>query len=114
VVDRGQWRLTGASDSIGFRERGTCGGFGAGCLSLIGCAEYKAKLAAERAAVDDAKCQSYGAKPGDPAYVQCRAQLDAARTLATATENSGGAAQPVKPVDIPTPRTQPWGLPRAP
>jgi hypothetical protein len=84
------------------------------CLLLVGCAEYKAKLAAQRAAEDDAKCQSYGAKPGDPAYVQCRAQLDAARTVASATENSGGAAQPVKPVDIPTPRTQPWGLPRAP
>jgi hypothetical protein len=26
----------------------------------------------------DAKCRSYGAVPGTPAYVNCRAQLDAA------------------------------------
>ena len=36
-------------------------------------------------AEDDAKCQSPGGKPDDPAYVQCRAQLDAARTQAAAT-----------------------------
>jgi hypothetical protein len=39
----------------------------------------------------NAKCQSYGAKPGDPAYVQCRAQLDAAATQASATYS---ASQP--------------------
>jgi hypothetical protein len=55
-------------------------------VGLSGCAEYKARLAAQQAAEDDAKCQSYGAKPGEPAYVQCRAQLDAARTQAAATE----------------------------
>lgn len=27
----------------------------------------------------DAKCQSFGAKPGTEAYVNCRAQLEAAR-----------------------------------
>jgi len=83
-------------------------------LLAVGCADYKAKLAAERAAADDAKCQSYGAKPAEPAYVQCRAQLDAARTVASAAADAGGGVQPVRPVDIPTPRTQPWGLPRAP
>jgi hypothetical protein len=45
--------------------------------ALAGCVDV--------AKVDDDKCQSYGAKPGEPAYVQCRAQLDAARTQATAT-----------------------------
>jgi hypothetical protein len=36
------------------------------------------------AEADDAKCRSYGATPGSPAYVQCRSQLDAARTQALA------------------------------
>ena len=58
------------------------------CLLLGGCADYYAKLAAERAAADDAKCLSYGAQRGDPAYVGCRAQLDAARTQAQATRAS--------------------------
>lgn len=48
--------------------------------ALIGISETL--LAREQAAADDAKCQGYGAKPGEPAYVQCRAQLDAARTAA--------------------------------
>jgi hypothetical protein len=30
------------------------------------------------------KCESYGAKKGEPAYAQCRARLDAARTRAVA------------------------------
>jgi len=63
-------------------------------LLLSGCAEYKAKMAAEQAAEDDAKCHSYGAQQGDPAYVQCRAQLDATRTQARATE-AGGPPPPV-------------------
>jgi hypothetical protein len=46
---------------------------------LAGCAS-DAEIAQRRAIVDDGKCQSYGAKPGEPAYVQCREQLDAART----------------------------------
>ena len=45
------------------------------CAGLSGCAEQFAKI-------DDTKCQSYGAHPGDPAYVTCRSQLDAARTQA--------------------------------
>jgi hypothetical protein len=57
---------------------------------LSGCAdwtiaEWTTKAAANRDAEDDAKCQSSGSKPDDPAYVQCRAQLDAARTKAAAT-----------------------------
>jgi hypothetical protein len=34
------------------------------------------------AAKDDVKCRSYGSSPGESAYVQCRATLDSARTLA--------------------------------
>ena len=49
-------------------------------ILLTGCAEYRAYLAAE----DDAKCKSYGAKVGEPAYVACRASMDAARTQADA------------------------------
>ena len=49
-------------------------------ILLTGCAEYRAYLAAE----DDAKCKSYGAKEGEPAYVACRASMDAARTQADA------------------------------
>ena len=57
---------------------------------LSGCADstfdtWKTKTAAKQDAEDDAKCQSSGSKPDDPAYVQCRAQIDAARTKATAT-----------------------------
>jgi hypothetical protein len=51
------------------------------CLFLAGCA----------AAKDDVKCRSYGASPGDSAYVQCRATLDAARTQAEATATAVGA-----------------------
>jgi len=43
------------------------------CLLLSDCtAEQQAKL-------DDSKCQSYGTKPGELPYLQCRADLDAAR-----------------------------------
>jgi len=38
-----------------------------------------------RAAADDAKCQSYGAKPGEPAYIQCRVALDNQRAQMRAT-----------------------------
>ena len=67
-----------------------------------GLRQYRAKIAAEQAARDDAKCVSYGATRGDPAYVQCRAQLDAARNSADAT----AAAAPVviqPPVQAPSP-----------
>ena len=41
-----------------------------------------AACAAQFAKIDDSKCQGYGARTGSQAYVQCRAQLDAARTQA--------------------------------
>jgi hypothetical protein len=65
-------------------------------LLLGGCVSFDPKALA---AHDDAKCQSYGAKPGDPAYVQCRAQLDAARTAAIAAM----AAAPPPPAWQPSP-----------
>ena len=43
-------------------------------LSLAGCVSKQAL-----SDIDDAQCQSYGAKPGEPAYIQCRAQLYSAR-----------------------------------
>lgn len=69
---------------------------------LSGCAEYRAKIAAEQAAADDAKCVSYGATRGDPAYVQCRAQLDAARTQAQA------AVTPAPVLHMPDDGIHPW------
>jgi hypothetical protein len=50
------------------------------CLLLLtGCKTFE-EMYAE---ADNAKCQSYGSRPGEPAYVQCRAQLDAARSVAS-------------------------------
>jgi uncharacterized protein YceK len=51
-------------------------------ILLSGCADWKTKLAAKQDTEDEAKCQSSGGKPGDPAYEQCLAQLDAARKQA--------------------------------
>ena len=53
-------------------------------ILLSGCADWtidnwNAKQAAKQDTEEDAKCQSSGGKPGDPAYDQCRAQLNAAR-----------------------------------
>ena len=68
---------------------------------VAGCVSDQERLA-RLAAIDDGKCQGYGAKPGTPAYVQCRAQLDAARTQAIATI----AAAPT-PVYTPAPIIMP-------
>jgi hypothetical protein len=69
------------------------------CLCLCGCASQ-----AQIDAYDDSKCTSYGSRPGDPAYVQCRAQLDAARTQATATAIAGmNAIQPAPPPAVAQP-----------
>jgi hypothetical protein len=57
-------------------------------LLLAGC-----QTTEERLAADDAQCRSYGTKPGDPAYVQCRMNLDNNRAQVQASErfgNSGG------------------------
>jgi hypothetical protein len=51
-------------------------------LLTVGCADYKTGQADQQAAADDAQCLLGGAKAGDPAYLQCKAQLDSARTQA--------------------------------
>nr|QDF38263.1 hypothetical protein FJN17_12170 [Bradyrhizobium symbiodeficiens] len=78
-------------------------------LSLGGC--ITDDWAAERIARDDQKCQSYGARPGSDAYVNCRAQLDSARTTANAIDSAAA------PVPIPTsdaPKLPPPVIPCAP
>jgi hypothetical protein len=62
-------------------------------MSLAACAAEQAKL-------DDSKCRGYGATAGSPAYVQCRSQLDAARTQAGAIIMQNNSAP------------QPWFQPR--
>jgi hypothetical protein len=73
-----------------------CAAILAVAASLAGCG-LSQRLAEQRNAEDDAKCLSYGARRGDPAYVQCRAQLDAARTQASAIES---AAPPRPDFDV--------------
>lgn len=63
-------------------------------VSLGGC--ITDEWAAERNAKDDQKCQSYGARPGSDAYVNCRAQLDSARTTARAIDGAAPGPAPVK------------------
>lgn len=72
-------------------------------LSLGGC--ITDDLIAERNARDDQKCQSYGARPGSDAYVNCRAQLDSARTTATAIDGAAPAQTNVvvQSSNLPTP-----------
>ncbi len=59
-------------------------------MCLAGCAQYDAERAGELAATaqaqtaaDDANCQATGAKPGTPAYDDCR------RRYANSTPNRG-------------------------
>lgn len=54
-------------------------------LLLAGC-----QTTEERLAADDARCLSYGTRKGDPAYVQCRMNLDTNRANVTASERFGG------------------------
>jgi len=57
-------------------------------LLLAGC-----QTTEERLAADDAQCRSYGAKPGDQAYIACRMNLDTNHANVKASErfgNSGG------------------------
>jgi len=56
-------------------------------LLLGGCMTTEERIAAH-AAEDNQKCVGYGAQPGTPAYVNCRAQLDSARTQARAIEDA--------------------------
>lgn len=71
-------------------------------------AQFKARNNAE----DNQKCLSYGAQPGSSAYVNCRAQLDSARTQADAT--IAAAPPPLGPAPVPrsdAPPLQPLYVP---
>jgi hypothetical protein len=79
-------------------------------LAAIGAALLLAALlsgcvtAEEQARIDDSKCQGYGAQLGSPAYIQCRAQLDAAKTQAKAVAD----ATPMPPsMSLPRPTPSP-------
>jgi hypothetical protein len=75
------------------------------CFALAGCAN-QAEIKWNQAQADEAKCESYGAHVGDAAYVQCRAQLDAARTVADA--NHQAADQQAMPTVRRDPRIMPY------
>jgi hypothetical protein len=64
-------------------------------VGLASCANSEsAKRAAAQAAfqaeikADDAECQSYGAKPGSDAYVQCRLAIDVRKANAQAAADA--------------------------
>jgi hypothetical protein len=73
------------------------------CLLAGGCAS-QAEIKWQQAQADDMKCLSYGAKRGDAAYVQCRAQLDSARTVADAIP---APASPIQPAAQPVQNSPP-------
>jgi hypothetical protein len=54
-------------------------------MPLAGCLRSSEEVRAEIAAKDDQECRSYGAQPGSPAYVQCRATRASAHEAAAAT-----------------------------
>jgi hypothetical protein len=65
---------------------------------LAGCFRSSEEVRAELAAKDDQECRSYGAQPGSPAYVQCRATRASAHETADAME---AAAPRPGPAPIP-------------
>jgi hypothetical protein len=71
-------------------------------ILLCGCMTREQQIA-EQNAKDDQKCLSYGARPGSDAYVNCRAQLDGARTTASAIEDA--APPPAQPAPVRGPVT---------
>jgi len=60
-------------------------------LVAVGCAESQVQSTAQQQAADDIKCQSGGAKPGDPAYLECRAQAKSAGTQSEVMPHAGAA-----------------------
>jgi hypothetical protein len=46
-------------------------------ILLAGCQTTEERLRA--ATADDLQCQSYGMKPGEPTYAQCRTNLEIGR-----------------------------------
>jgi hypothetical protein len=53
-------------------------------LAMSGCVTPQEREAMQTRA-DDASCQSYGAKPGSPEYVQCRTAKSQQHEMANAT-----------------------------
>jgi hypothetical protein len=45
-------------------------------IAAIGATSCSTEPEVPQSVVDDNQCQSYGVKPGSPAYVQCRMNLD--------------------------------------
>ena len=83
-------------------------------LMLGGCQTLEESRAAQRAAAqaqDDQKCQGFGARPGTDAYVNCRAQLDSARTNAAAIEEAAPPRQQTAVPGSDAPRIQPMNFP---
>jgi hypothetical protein len=56
-------------------------------LLLTSCMTREERIAAQEAK-DDQKCLSFGAQKGSDAYVNCRTQLSAARSMAPAPRGS--------------------------
>jgi len=52
-----------------------------GLLILGGCATREERIARFNAAAD-AKCRSWGAKPGTPEYIQCRTGIEQTAVMA--------------------------------
>lgn len=57
----------------------------------------------QKVAKDDGICRGYGAKPGTPAYIQCRATQDQRRDAVLLSDD--GAPAPVANNTIPVPRS---------
>lgn len=64
-------------------------------LLLGGCSQYEEYRAAQAQDAfeavqqnDDAQCQSYGAQPGTPAYINCRTQLASQRSAEDAQKRA--------------------------
>ena len=62
--------------------------FAVACI-LSGCAESPE----EKAARQDALCQSYGAKPGTDQYIQCRATIHMGEVIDRRARDAGQTAQ---------------------
>lgn len=50
-------------------------------IALAGCADFESRYANRFASADDAKCQSFGPRPGTQAYYNCRMDLERQRTI---------------------------------
>lgn len=82
-----------------------------GFLALSGCAQYQQEQAELRDAGEDNQCQSYGAKPGTDAYIQCRMNLSnqqaANRRAVIGAVLANQAASQPQPYVLPMPAPAP-------